>query len=142
MVSPLDHPARIWCQPSLNVGKDPGFKKIGVFHPTQKNLVENTAIGFDTITFISNRQPLEQVDIREMSLCISGTICLFMQSGCLHIVHLVLLDVERSIQGGESNRFRRFYLGLPCLLATIFLDYYYYFGADRCSNFCNCAINN
>jgi hypothetical protein len=90
---------------------DTGFKKLGFSTPPKK-------IWWRT---------LQLVLIQEMSLCISGTKCLFTQSSCLHIVHLVLLDVERSIQGGKSNGFRRFYLGLPCLLATIFLDYYYYF---------------
>jgi hypothetical protein len=38
MVFPLEHPARIWCQPSQNQGKDKNW----VCHPAKQYQVENT----------------------------------------------------------------------------------------------------
>jgi hypothetical protein len=42
MVFPLKHPARIWCQPSLNQVKDFGFQILGFNTWPKKYQVENT----------------------------------------------------------------------------------------------------
>jgi hypothetical protein len=34
---PLEHPARIWCQPRLNQFKDPGFQNLGVCTQQKKS---------------------------------------------------------------------------------------------------------
>jgi hypothetical protein len=48
MVFPLEHPARIWCQPRLNQGIVSSFQKLGIATWSNKYLVENTAYSHGT----------------------------------------------------------------------------------------------